>query len=77
MVELFDSLSGRTRFAHFFAVFSCILYKRPEGASDVISGRIVRHVVVEKCAKFGHLARETALEKFRPKPSEFSTVFSL
>ena len=53
MVELFDSLFGQTRFVHFvqYLVAFC---NRPEGVSDVISGRFAREVVVEKCVKYGH-----------------------
>ena len=45
-------MSGRTRFAHLCAVLSCIL--QPEETSDVISGRFVRPIVLEKRVKMGH-----------------------
>ena len=52
MVELLDSLSGQTRFAHFvqYLVAFC---NRTEGASDVISGAAVDHVGVDVHVKFG------------------------
>ena len=50
MVELFDS-SGQIHFAHFCAAFNNIL-QRPEAASDVISGRYVGPIVLDKCVKF-------------------------
>ena len=52
MVELFDSLSSQTRFAHFCAQFSGIL-QLPEGTSNVISGWFVGPIVPEKGVKFG------------------------
>ena len=54
MVELFDSLSARTRFAHFGAVFTTFC-SQPEAASDVISGMFVGLIVLDKLLKFhGH-----------------------
>ena len=51
MVELFDSLYGRTRFAHVGAVLYYIL-QPTEAASDIISGRLVRQIFRQTCVKF-------------------------
>ena len=52
-------------------------YSRPEADSDVVSGRFVGPVVLDKCVKFGG-PRLNRLVKFHPKPSEaaFFTFFS-
>ena len=47
-VELFDSLSGRTRFAHFCAVFNCIL----QLTRNIIPGRFVKPIFLDKCVTF-------------------------
>ena len=51
MAELFDSLSGWTRFAHFCAVLNNI-FSRPAAASDVICGRFVGPDVLGRRVKF-------------------------
>ena len=48
MVELFDSLSGQTRFAQYLVTFC----SRLEVASDVISSRFVRPISLDECVKF-------------------------
>ena len=58
-------LSGQTFFLHFvwywIAFFAC---NRPEAASDVVSGRFVRPVVLDKCVKF----RDPSLNRGRKIP---------
>ena len=62
MVELFDSLSGRTRFAHFCAVF----YSQPDADSYVMSGTFVRPIVLGKIVQL----RVASLNRFREIPPE-------
>ena len=75
VIELFDSLSGLARFAYVYAVFKafCSLL---EAISDVISGKFVGPIVLDKCVKF----RDPCLNRSRDIPPEaalFSTVYSL
>ena len=70
--ELFYCLSGRTRFAHCFVVFNGIL-QPPEAASDVISGRFVRLIVLDGCVKF----RDLCLNHSREIPPEAVTLKSM
>ena len=51
MAELFDSLSGRSRFADFMQ-YLVKFYSRPKAASDVISGKFVGPIVLDKYVKF-------------------------
>ena len=49
--ELFDSLSGRTRFAHSVQYLKTFC-SRLEAAGDVISDVFVEPVVLDECVKF-------------------------
>ena len=51
MAELFDPLAGRTRLCTLLQYFIAFC-SRPEAASEVISGRFLRPIVPDKCAKF-------------------------
>ena len=51
MAELCESLLTAPIFTYFCIVFNGIL-QLPKAASDVISGRFVRPVVLDKCVKF-------------------------
>ena len=65
MVELIDSLSGRTvlrNFVQYLIAFCC----QPEATGGVISGRFVRPVVFDKCVQF----RDHRLNRFREIPPE-------
>ena len=75
MVELFN-FSPAAPILRTFMQNLITFCSQPEAASDVISGTLVRPIVVDKYLKF-HDPSLNILKKLHPRPSEtvFSTFF--
>ena len=64
MVELFDSLSDHA-VLRTFVQYLMAFCSRPEAASDIISGRFARPIVLDKCVNF----RDPSLNRSREIPA--------